>query len=188
MIRRMALGMLAVCVGCASGADKNAGKGAFTVRMGDKSFSFNCEVQTVHPASQAVVKTVPVGQGPSDKSIKIEGGRELITWLYHFEDDGSQLKDQEAAYSVAISMPKPATGHFEIPSKSVALLFFCDNWGSGFRSVEARAVRGWIKIDAASDIAVAGSFSVGLSGNREKSRGRWEPVTLELQGEFSARR
>ena len=145
-------------------------------------------MQSLHFGKSAKVRDVPRELAPARKSLGLEDGPETVAWLYHFEDDGSELKDEERAYTVAVSLKKREPGLHGFPSDSASVVFFCDNWGGGFRAAEARATQGWLDVREAGERDLKGRFDVKLEGYKERPDQTREGVTIYLRGRFHARR
>jgi hypothetical protein len=143
-------------------------------------------VQALHLQSAAKVRDLAPGEAPARMSISLEPGKETVAWLYHFEDDGTELKDEESAYTIAVTLREFKTGRFEFPSEGASVTFFCDNWGRGFKAAEARATRGSLDVREAGPRGVGGDFDVTLEGYKERPDRTREGITLYLQGAFQA--
>jgi hypothetical protein len=180
---RLLLGILCVLnASCASTARD------FRAEIGGRVLEFDCEVQKLHLDAAPEVRDLPAGAGPATKALGLGPGAETVAWLYHFEDDGSSLKDEECAYTVAVVLKERRPGRYDFPSDRAAVVFFCDNWGRGFRAAEARAVGGWLEVREADDRGAAGSFEVSLSGHAERSDRSREALSVRLRGRFRASR
>ena len=162
----------------------------FRLRFGDEieAHPFNCETQGLHHGRTPVIRPVPEGQGPSDKMMGLDPGPDTVAWLYHFNDDGDALRDDDFAYSIALVLRNPSPGRIELPSDGTSILFFCDNWGRGFRACEARIDRGWLVVRDVEDRVLSGEFDVRLRGEKERPDGSRESIEIHLEGRFRATR
>lgn len=132
------------------------------------------------------MKDLPPGAGPADRTLGIEPGSETVVRLYHFEHAGHLFKDEDFAYTIAVALKRREHGRFEIPSEAASVVFFCDNWGRGFRACEARATGGWLRVAEADQGGLSGEFDVTLEGVKERPDGTREKAVLSLQGRFKA--
>jgi hypothetical protein len=183
LARAAAIGLAASGLGCGLFSSSS---GDFRARFEGRVVEFNCEVQSVHKDAAPTIRPIPPGAGPSGRMMGLDPGKDLVAWLYHFEDDGSVLKDEEFAYSIAVVLKTPKPGTYEFPGERAAILFFCDNWGRGFRACEAKAVEGWLRVDEATERSLRGEFDVRLQGKKERADKTEEEVRLELRGTFAA--
>ncbi len=116
----------------------------------------------------------------------LEPGPDTVAWLYHFEDDGSTLKDEDRAFTVAVVLRRREAGRVILPSERAYIVFFCDNWGRGFRAAEARAVGGWLDVREAAERVVSGEFDLALDGYKQRADRSREPLRVRLSGRFRA--
>jgi hypothetical protein len=149
---------------------------------------FDFEVQDLHRNATVRIRNIPEGQGPSDRMMGLQPGSETVVWLYHYEDDGTPLLDEDRAFLVAISLRKPEPGRLVFPTDRASAIFFCHNWGKGFRSAEARAREGWLDLRESDDRAVAGQFDLVFEGTKERRDWTFDPLRVRLEGRFSASR
>lgn len=184
-MRRSGALLLLALAGCATGGGATS---RFLARFNDPAIEqdFSCEVQKLYVDSVAKVKEVPLIQSAVGKTLEREPGSETLAWLYHFEDDGDPLKDEERAFTIVVSLRKRKAGRYPLPSEEASVIFFCDNWGRGFRAAEARATSGWLDIHQADETALSGEFAVTLDGYRERGDKAKEALGLHLQGHFRA--
>lgn len=167
----------ACAAGCSGGRE-------FRALFGEREAEFNCELQRLHLDSSVKVRELPPGAGPGDMMMGLEPGGETIAWLYHFEDDGTPLKDDEAAYTIAVALKKREPGYYLLPSDNAAVFFFCDNWGRGLRAAEARGTGGWVSVEEVDARKMAGQMSVTLSGFALRPDRSREGVKVNLEGRF----
>jgi hypothetical protein len=149
---------------------------------------FNCENQQVFTDSAPRIRDLPPGRGPGDRMIGLEKGRDRVAWLTHLEDDGDSLRNDEFLYTIALVLKERAPGRHAFPSESASAVFFCNNWGRGFRACEAKATGGWLRVDAAAEGELTGEFDLTMQGHKERPDKSREPVTIRLQGRFNALR
>lgn len=182
---RHAAWMILLIGGCAGGGGATS---RFRAEFGTPSITadFSCEVQTLHTGRTVRIKEQPKEAAKAGKSLVLEPGGETIAWLYHFQDDGSTLKDEERAFTIAVSIRGPRTERIALPSDRASVVFFCDNWGDGFRAAEARATSGWLEIEEVADRKMGGRMEIVLEGTRERADGSREPLTVRLGGHFRA--
>jgi len=161
---------------------------AFRARFEGEELRFDFEVQGIRSGASPRVREIPPGQGPSDRMLGLEPGPGTVVWLYHFEDDGTPLKDEDRAFSLALALEDLRPGAVDFPSERAAAVFFCDNWGRGFRAAEARAVEGRLAVREAGERVVAGDLDLVLEGYKQRPDGSREPFRLRLEGRFRASR
>ncbi len=171
----------ALLLGCGSSR-------AFRARFEGVDLDFDCEVQGLHLDASARVREIPPGTGPSDRMLGLDPGSETVVWLYHLEDDGTPFKDEDRAFSVAIALRRREPGRVVFPSDRASVVFFCDNWGRGFRSAEARAEGGWLVVREAGERALSGEFDLSLAGYKERTDRTREGLRVRLEGRFHAAR
>jgi len=158
----------------------------FQARFEGRVVDFNCEIQTLHRDASPTIRPIPPRAGPSDRMMGLDPGKDLVAWLYHFEDDGAAFRDDEFAYSIAIALKKRAPGLYAIPGDWASIEFFCDNWGRGFRACQAKAVEGWLRVDEVTDRSMRGGFDALFKGQKERLDKTLEDVTLVVRGTFDA--
>lgn len=161
---------------------------AFRASFEGEEIRFDFEVQNLHPGAVPRVREIPPGSGPSDRTLGLDPGPATVVWLYHLEDDGTPLKDEDRAFSVAVSLRDPRPGAVDFPSEEASVVFFCDNWGRGFRAAEARAVGGRLAVREAGERAVSGELDLVLEGYKQRPDRSRAPFRLRLQGRFRATR
>lgn len=176
-----ALAVLALAPSLAACAGRD-----FRALFGDREAAFNCEVQKVHAQSAVKVRDIPPEAGPAGMMMGLEPGTETVAWLYHFEDDGADFRDDEAAYTIAVVLRKAEAGHYALPSDQAAVVFFCDNWGRGLRAAEARATGGWVTIGEVTAGGIRGELSVSMSGFAQRPDRSREGIKVNLEGRFHA--
>jgi hypothetical protein len=174
--------VVALLLGCSSPPPERA----FRATLDGVPLKFDFEVQDLHRNATVRIRNIPEGQGPSERMMGLQPGSETVVWLYHYEDDGSPLVDEDRAFSVAISLRNAEPGRLLFPTDRASAIFFCHNWGQGFRSAEARAREGWLVIREATDRAVSGEFDILFEGTKERRDWTFEPLRVRLEGRFSA--
>ena len=175
-----------LAAGCAGGG----GSSSFHAEFGNPAIlsDFRCEVQTLHVNRKVVIKDQPPEAAKAGRSLVLEPGDQTIAWLYHFEDDGHALRDRERAFTIAVCLNTPEPGRYNFPSDTASIVFFCDNWGEGFRAAEARATSGWLDILEVDGRTMRGEMDIALDGYRERPDGTKETLGVRLAGHFSASR
>lgn len=153
---------------------------------GTPSSAFSFEAQKIHFNRIPRVKDIPKGLGPSMKMLSAEPGDRTLAWLYHFEDDGSALLDNDVAYTLVVVLRNAKAGRYELPSEEVSVVFFCDNWGGKFRSCHATASKGTVNLDQADDRNLRGRFALTMEGRTEETDGTGKAISLYMEGKFHA--
>jgi hypothetical protein len=171
-------------LGCGGGPPARAFRAVFQ----EAELSFDFEVQSLHRDASVRVRDIPEKQGPSDRMLSLQPGSETVVWLYHYEDDGTPLADEDRAFSVALSLRKPEPGRLLFPTDRASAVFFCDNWGRGFRAAEARAREGWLVVRESGDRSLAGEFDLVFEGTKERQDWTYDPFRVRLEGRFNASR
>ncbi len=147
---------------------------------------FSCEVQTLYLDRAVRTRETTAAASVTGRMLGLEPGSETVAWLYHFEDDGDSLRDEERAFTIAVVLRQREPGRYALRSDRASLIFYCDNWGRGCRIAEVRATSGWLEIEEVGDRVMRGTFDATLEGFKERPERIREAVKVHLRGRFHA--